>query len=235
MRRTHYYSLLQLLILAIVCFAQPSLRKREDLAGVCQSRRYEVGVEVGVQMALFSEQILSHWKSAKRYYLVDMWRSQSNYSDGANVADDEQEKRYQIAQRRMARFGSKAVFIRNDSLSALHLVPDNSVDFVYIDARHDYCGAFEDLVAWWPKLRKGGLFAGHDYFTNAEFIEHMGAYRPKDSGDDWSLCGNGTRHQGAVKGAVLDFARTVNVSAECVSNTGSVKHAFPSWYFPFKS
>jgi hypothetical protein len=42
----------------------------------------------------------------------------------------------------MARFGSKAVLIRNDSLSASHLVPDNSVDFVYIDARHDYCGAF---------------------------------------------------------------------------------------------
>jgi hypothetical protein len=29
--------------------------------------------------------------------------------------------------------------------------------------RHDYCGVMEDLVAYWPKLRSGGIIAGHDY------------------------------------------------------------------------
>ena len=38
-----------------------------------------------------------------------------------------------------------------------------SVDFVYIDARHDYKGAMEDIKAWWPKLKKGGLLSGHDF------------------------------------------------------------------------
>jgi Methyltransferase domain len=133
----------------------------------------------------------------------------------------------------MARFGDKAVIVRNDSLSAALLIPDDSVDFVYVDARHDYCGVMEDLLAWWPKLKKGGLMAGHDYFTAEEYSEHLGAYRKE--GDDWTLCVNGTRHTGAVKGAVLDFARNVNVSVDRVSSTGVVKHAFPSWYFPPKS
>ena len=31
--------------------------------------------------------------------------------------------------------------------------------------RHDYCGVQEDLRNWWPKLRRGGIFAGHDYLT----------------------------------------------------------------------
>lgn len=33
---------------------------------------------------------------------------------------------------------------------------------VYVDARHDKCGVTEDLNKWWPKLKQGGFFAGHD-------------------------------------------------------------------------
>ncbi len=40
---------------------------------------------------------------------------------------------------------------------------DQSLDFVYLDARHDFQGVFSDLIAWWPKLRIGGVIAGHDY------------------------------------------------------------------------
>lgn len=206
--------------------------RREDFGVICEAQKFEVGVEIGVQVAVFSEHVLTHWRSNKRYYLVDMWRQQSNYSDGANVNNDEQEKKYQIAQRRMKRFAEKTVFMRNDSLSAALLVPDDSVDFIYVDARHDYCGVTEDLFAWWPKLKKGGLLAGHDFFTADEYIAYLGAYRKE--GDDWGLCGNGSYHRGAVKGAVLDFARRVNVSEDSVKQTGHVKNAFPSWYFPPK-
>jgi len=40
------------------------------------------------------------------------------------------------------------------------------LDYVYVDARHDYAGVKEDLEAWWPKLRKGGLLAGHDFIPD---------------------------------------------------------------------
>ena len=33
----------------------------------------------------------------------------------------------------------------------------------YIDARHDYCGCSEDIQNWWPKVKPGGIMAGHDY------------------------------------------------------------------------
>ena len=52
---------------------------------------------------------------------------------------------------------------REFSVSAAAKVAHTSLDFAYIDARHDYEGPSEDLRAWWPKLCPGGLMAGHDY------------------------------------------------------------------------
>jgi len=52
---------------------------------------------------------------------------------------------------------------REFSVSAAAKVAHTSLDFAYIDARHDYEGLSEDLRAWWPKLCPGGLMAGHDY------------------------------------------------------------------------
>ncbi len=40
---------------------------------------------------------------------------------------------------------------------------DQSLDFVFIDARHTYEATREDLAAWWPKVKPGGLLAGHEY------------------------------------------------------------------------
>lgn len=43
---------------------------------------------------------------------------------------------------------------------------DESVDFCFIDACHAYEAVKKDLDAWWPKIKKGGVFAGHDYDIN---------------------------------------------------------------------
>ena len=34
---------------------------------------------------------------------------------------------------------------------------------------HEYEGVMEDIVAWWPKLKKGGLLAGHDFIADGTF------------------------------------------------------------------
>jgi cephalosporin hydroxylase len=56
--------------------------------------------------------------------------------------------------------------IRTTSLEAAQYYEDRSIDFVFIDAAHDYENVKADLNAWYPKVKKGGFIGGHDYDLN---------------------------------------------------------------------
>ena len=90
---------------------------------------------------------------------------------------------------------------RNFSTTCAPLYPDGSFDFVYVDARHDYASAMEDIRAWWPKVRRGGILAGHDY---------VDALEAANSGFDWGVQVDGTRD---------NLARAVQVEPTLFTHT----------------
>lgn len=49
------------------------------------------------------------------------------------------------------------------SVRAAQFFADESIDFVFIDGDHAEQAVRDDLTAWYPKIKRGGLFAGHDY------------------------------------------------------------------------
>lgn len=51
--------------------------------------------------------------------------------------------------------------MKMSSLDAAKLIPDQSVDMVFIDGAHDYESVKQDIEAWLPKARK--MICGHDW------------------------------------------------------------------------
>jgi hypothetical protein len=43
---------------------------------------------------------------------------------------------------------------------------NNFFDMIFIDGDHDYIGIKNNLINYYPKLKKGGIFAGHDYLED---------------------------------------------------------------------
>ena len=116
--------------------------------------------------------------------MVDLWSAQDNYRQMDNATTSKNLERMEEARRNVARFGTKAVLVRKSSVEAAAQFEDASIDFVYLDARHTYDAVMEDLEAWWPKVRPGGIVAGEDYM-DAEEVWRMTATC------DWEGIGGG--------------------------------------------
>lgn len=140
---------------------------REELPAVLNARGLTgIGVEVGVRRGTYSHLLLWNWKGEK-LVSIDPWLEDARdaYVDKSNVSQSTHERLYEDTKKRLAPFGPRSEIWRLTSVQAAERLEDRSVDFVYIDARHDYDSVLEDLRAWFPKVRAGGILAGHDYVT----------------------------------------------------------------------
>lgn len=66
----------------------------------------------------------------------------------------------------VAASGGRVLKIKAPSLLAVTAIPDASLDLVYLDGNHAYDQIVADLEAWAPKVKPGGILAGHDYAEN---------------------------------------------------------------------
>ena len=175
----------------------PVLRTRDEmLTAICEREPLRSAAEIGVQRAYFAHELLSRCPGITSYLGVDLWVTQASYDDGANVDNSTQGRIYEEARERLKPFGDRWRLWRQDSISAAAQVPDGSIDFVYLDARHDYRSVQDDILAWAPKVRAGGILAGHDYIDASEI------------GGSWTQYKDGsTSHPTkAVRSAVSEFA-----------------------------
>ena len=177
--------------------------RRDSIGCLLNNLGFTRGVEVGVQAGIFTHTVLQSWTRCERYFLVDVWAHQENYKDTANVQDSRHEELYQETLQRLQPWRNVTMVCRNWSSVCAQAFANESMDFVYIDARHDFKGVSEDLRAYWPKVRPGGIFAGHDYIHPWK-VKYF-------SGQNWLLNYDGTVDAtgGAVIGAVNEFVETL--------------------------
>ena len=155
---------------------------REELPVLLNRRRlFGCGAEVGVARGDFSADILRGWQGA-HLISVDPWREApaGEYVDLCNVSQDTQERLYERTTKLLEQFGERSSIWRMSSVDASQRVPSKCLDFVYIDARHEYEYVKEDLHCWFDKVRPGGLIAGHDYMDGRVSTGLYGVKRAVD-------------------------------------------------------
>lgn len=124
----------------------------------------EVGCYLGRSVCFLGEEIQT---SGKRITVlaVDAWPSTYRHGDGSGV---EIEAPFETVVANVRQAGLKDIVfpIRAKSLVAARFVV-NDLAAVFIDAEHDYKSCLDDITAWTPKVRRGGIIAGHDYDPDA--------------------------------------------------------------------
>ncbi len=131
------------------------LKDRKQFAKLIDEVGAKVIVEVGVRDGYFSKYLLDN-TSVEKLYAVDPWELNSELmSDPEGI--------YNICKNNFKPYGERAEMVKGYSPSAAEMFEDESLDFVYIDGAHDYESVKNDIDAWYSKLKKGGILAGHDY------------------------------------------------------------------------
>lgn len=130
-------------------------------AKVIKSRSLKVGVEIGVAFAGHAESLLDG-TGVELLYGVDPYKHMRSYDDPMNLPQKEFDVLYKFVLNRMSKFGKRYFHIRGYTQDAKRVVT-SPIDFVYIDADHSYEGVWNDIIAWYPLIRNGGIIGGHDY------------------------------------------------------------------------
>lgn len=120
-------------------------------------------VEVGTHRGDYAARILDRWGG--HLTCVDPWENPPGYENQAAFLDGnglDRQNDFEIACSRLMIYGDRVTLLRSTSLKASNEFKAESLDMVYIDGDHTESAVKSDLAAWWPKVRKGGLLAGHD-------------------------------------------------------------------------
>lgn len=134
-----------------------------------------VGAELGVFKGAFSEHLLG--SQPQKLYLVDPWyrlAPQWNWARGEKSTLD-------AFLRILAAFRSEIGHgqvepVVEFSESFLTTLPDDHLDWIYIDTSHKYEQTLKEVSLSLRKVRNSGYIMGDDFYFNKESIHH-GVYR----------------------------------------------------------
>lgn len=164
--------------------------QQEGLANLCKWANEKGATGTAVEIGSYSgEGTMILAKYFKHVLAVDPWLNGYDIND---VASSQCPMKFVLAKFHENTKGFDNVsYSQSKSLDALDFIKDGELDLVYVDGDHRYEAVLADLKGWLPKLRAGGIMAGHDWsfkdvqkalaevFLNKEAVLFQG--------DSWAL------------------------------------------------
>lgn len=135
------------------------MHSRNELPKFFKDQGYKVGAEIGVYKGEFTEKLC---QAGLKIYAIDPWIVYKNYRK--HPKELPYDELYQNTVNLLKPYD--CTIIKKTSMEALDDIPDESLDFVYIDGNHSLPYITQDIYEWNRKVRVGGVISGHDYFNS---------------------------------------------------------------------
>jgi len=133
-----------------------------------------VGAEIGVHAGKNSLSMMKNL-DIKMLYGIDPYVVYDGYVEECY---EQTQKAFnstkQQAYDKLRNYMEHYTFVTKFSNDAVNDVPDE-LDFVYVDGNHEYSYVKDDIKNWYPKIKKGGVIGGHNYFDMTD--EHFGVHK----------------------------------------------------------
>jgi len=143
---------------------------RAFFADVFRYGGFKSGIEVGVANGRFSEHFLKvnsgipiSWHMVEPFPNAEL-KSCFGIRDGEASFKVGRWQRENIGAQAELQFSMKM----STDVELLDSIADNSIDFVYLDGAHEYEVVKLELPLFFPKVRRGGVLAGHDYCNHGQ-------------------------------------------------------------------
>lgn len=133
-----------------------SINNRNNLIQLI--RENSIGCELGVFEGDFSQILLDSGRFDK-LFLVDVFSGES--SNFGKIYKDSSILENYIKSKFV--HNKTIEVVKSDSVEFLRSLPDNYLDFIYIDTIHDYDHTKKELIESYRVIKNLGLICGHDY------------------------------------------------------------------------
>jgi Methyltransferase domain len=155
--------------------ALPHLRQNDQRKGLedFYASIHNVGKLTAVEVGCFrgeSAEIAARY--VKHLWCVDPWSPACGVVTPFDGGVGQHE--YMLFLLKTAALDNIRGILRMTSVEAGAMMPDKSLDIVYLDGLHDYANVKQDILTWLPKLRMGGYLGGHDF---NDCPDHIGLLR----------------------------------------------------------
>ena len=119
----------------------------------------EIGSWLGRSTSYMAVEIINSGKDIK-FDCIDGWEGSPENKDNTYVIN---KTLYEEFLKNVEPVLDHINPIKGFSYDVVNNYQDNSIDFLFIDGAHDYESVKKDLIDWYPKVKKNGVIAGHDY------------------------------------------------------------------------
>ena len=129
------------------------------------------GIEIGTCRAESTAYFLEKCPNIDLLTTIDPYKGYQDWN--GEITQETVDRFMEVAKKNLKKYGKRVKMLREESGNAASNFKNESVDFIFVDGDHSYDATLADCEAYYPLLKKGGLFCGHDYQT-IESVKQIG-------------------------------------------------------------